>query len=177
MDCMKSFTLWSEANDPIGSPTLVSWGIANENYWNIDNVSTPTSQFNIEGFKNINIHGVDMVGYVSSSTLDNKGALVHDWGFTLEIDGTVPLVGGNIATSNPYNISLASPKIKTFILTKYKTNISFADPITSVKDVVIKGLYANGSNLQNLTSIRLNWAVTFVFYYTFEGEDERFAFL
>jgi len=174
MDCMKSFTLSTEANDPVNTPTLVSWGIANENYWNIDNVSTVTSQFNVEGFKNINIHGVDMVGFVTTSTLDNKGALIHDWGFTLTINGTVPLIGGNSSTSLPYNLTTGN---KTFALTKYKTNISFSDPITSVKNLTVLGLYANGSNLQNLTSIRLSWFVSFVFYYTFEGEDEKFAFL
>jgi hypothetical protein len=175
MRCHQSFSFFSSDSIFFDSPTLISWGSGSENYWNIDNFSTSTSQFNIQGFKNINIYGVDMIGYVASSTASNFGGLVHDWGFTLELDGQVPLMSGNITASpNRYAITLANPQIKTFTLTKMKPSVVFTDPIKSVSDILIKGLFANGSNLQSIGSLTLKWSVTFIFYYEYEGEDLAF---
>jgi hypothetical protein len=171
MECMQSFNLFAVNNIAVVAPDIVSWGTGAENYWNIDNAILTNSTFNVEGFKNINIYGVDMVGYVASSNFDARAGLINDWGFTLEINGFVPRLGGNISTTNGYGITTSNPQIKTFVLSKYKTNVNFTDPITSVSNIVVKGLFANGTNLQLANNIRLIYQIEFIFYYKFEGEN------
>jgi hypothetical protein len=172
MSCLQSFTLFSSGDETISDPQLNYWGVLNSNTWNIDNLSTSNSSFFIQGFKNINLYGIDMIGYVSGGNTDARSGLVKDWGFTLLVDGQVPEISGSITTSpNRYALTKSYPSIQTITLSKMKPNISFVDPITSVQDITINGLFANGLNIQTLGLIRLKWQIQFIFYYKYEGEE------
>jgi hypothetical protein len=172
MSCLKSFTFYSTGIELFPDPQLVWWGTTNVNSWIFNNIGATTSNFAVQGFKNINVYGIDMIGSVYANTFENRGALVEDWGFTLKLDGLVPEISGDTTVSpNFYGITTAYPAIQNVILTKYKTNINFADPIQSVKNITIAGLYAQGSNLQTPGLIRLAWDITYVVYYKYEGED------
>jgi hypothetical protein len=47
----------------------------------------------------------------------------------------------------------------------------------SCKSIKIIRLKASGIGVENLSTINLSWKINFVVYYSFEGEDEKFAFL
>lgn len=172
MACLESFSFFVSGNQTFSDPQLEWWGAVNVNTWVVNNFGTSNSTFNVQGFKNINVYGIDMIGYLDASHDNNRSALISDWGFSLLIDGQVPEISGNITASpNFYGMTTAYPSIQKATLTKMKTNISFANPITSVRDITIEGLYANGTNLQTVGVIQLIWSATFVVYYKYEGEN------
>jgi len=93
----------------------------------------------------------------------------------LQVEGTVPQVSSTITPSpNYFAISTSSANLDNVVLSKMKPSIQFATPIQSVKSIIIDELYATGTNLQTLGSLRLAWSVTFVVYYKYEGEDLAF---
>lgn len=172
MNCLESFSFYSQGNDAIGSGEgLVSWGTLASNGWIVNSLGT-SSQYNIQGFKNINVYGIEIVGFVGAKTGGNYGGIVTDWAFTLQVEGTVPRVSSIISpTPNYFAISDSDSNLDNVVLSKLKPSIQFATPIQSVKSIIIDELYATGTHLETLGSIRLAWSVTFVVYYKYEGEE------
>jgi hypothetical protein len=172
MSCLQSFTLVTNFNTAVSvGPNLDIWGVSPRISWAYQRLSTG-STFNIQGFKNINVHGITIVGNMFTSPLGTGNSIaVDDWIFYVQISGQVPLIGGNItATPNDFNISYpgSNPLIS---LSKYNTTINFADPITSVQNIKLIDVRASGESAQSLTSINLGWYGSFVVYYSYQDED------
>ena len=169
MSCIQSFTFLSSANETVAAPDFDSWGLAPQNYWQY-NKPAGTSTFNIQGFKNVNIHGIEAQGDVY--TLHNSGnaALVNDWTFFLTVNGQNPQVSGNITVA-PNNYSIVTQGINPlFALSRYNNKFTFEDPIQSATNIQISGLRASGIGAENLALLTIAWTVNFVVYYSYEGE-------
>jgi hypothetical protein len=169
MDCLKSFTIHSSSS--ITTSLASIWTQNSNNYWLLDrNLS---SSFNIEGFKNINIHGIKMLGFIDAQPAGTLKAIVEDWTTTLQLQGgTIPQVSGNITASpNQWNIDNTSAFGRLFSLGKYNQEIKFASPFESVKSIQFLNLNAAGIGAESTTSVSLKWNLQWVFYYTYEGEQ------
>jgi len=171
MDCLRSFNFRVSTNTNLTS-SLKTWNTGgNNHYWSVD--SGPLgSQYNIEGFKNINIYGIDVIGSIQTlPTAPNGGVIVNDWSIDVLINGQQPLVGGTITTSpNYYGIDTASLANKVFPLSKYSNSLKFADPFESVKNINLQNTFASGFGWETSLNVNLTWNLNFVVFYKFEGE-------
>ena len=165
MDCLRSFSLTVSAfnNYTALSGALTVWGAP----LNFSVYDTRTSLFDIQGFKNINIYGVDMVGNVSSTYGPSPRTLnanVKDFEVNLVLIGDIPIPIGVIGASNDWPIVLNSTYIQQQnVLTKYKPNIKFASPIQSVKQIQLVDFKAFGDHVQNAGQINLGYFLEFIF--------------
>jgi hypothetical protein len=170
MSCLKSFTFHSSTS--INATNAYIWTQNGNNYWVLD---TPrSSSFNIQGFKNVNIHGMELIGAIESfqpNVTDN--CIVQDWGITLQLQGgTIPQVSGNITSSpNQWSLDNTSAFARLFTLGKYQNKVMFASPFESVKTIALVNLNASGIGAQINTGVSLKWNLQWVFYYTYEGEQ------
>ena len=168
MDCLRSFQIIVGSNTTVSSGDIATWGLAPQNYWLAR--QTGTSTFNIQGFKNINIFGIESVGTVSSVIGGADQVIVNDWAFSLTVTGINPLVGGTVTvTPNSYGLQIQG--VNPFIeLSRYSPKIMLEEPISSARTITITELRASGIGARNLAAINLQWAFNFVVYYKFEGE-------
>jgi len=169
MECMKSFFFRIDVNGNFTS-VLKQWTNGTQNFWVIN--AGAASDYNIQGFKKINVFGIDLLGNVSSlQGAANGGVIVNDWTIDVLISGQAPLVGGNVSPSpNFYSIDPVSPFNREFSLGKYSNSLKLSDPIQSVDFIRIGTTYANGIGYQTLNDINLVWNLNFVVHYKFEGE-------
>lgn len=167
MDCIKSFSLSTSANQTFAAPNYNTWGTAN--YWQV--VQNGSSVFNIQGFKNINIHAIDVMGDFSGSSILASNGIVQDWDVGISITGQSPQTNGNlVASPNFLSLSDVAPLTNQFTVSRYKTKIELASPIQSAKTITFSQYKAYGYGAQNPLQIVLIFNLNFVFYYTFEGE-------
>jgi len=171
MDCLRSFNFRVNANTNLTS-NLKTWSNGLNNHYWAANSGSLGSQYNIEGFKNINIYGIDVIGSVQTlPTAGNGGVIVNDWSIDVLINGQQPLVGGTITTSpNFYGINTASLANKVFPLSKYSNSLKFADPFESVKNINLQDTNASGIGWETSLNVNLFWNLNFVVFYKFEGE-------
>jgi hypothetical protein len=169
MNCLKSFTIHSSSN--INTSAGKIWLQNGNSYWILD--TNLSSSFIIEGFKNINIHGVEIIGALEGNTSGSDRAIVSDWGTTLQLQGgTIPQVSGRINTTpNNWSIDNTSAFARLFTLGKYQNKVMFASPFESVKSINFLNLNAQGNGSLSLVSLDLKWNFQWVFYYTYEGEQ------
>lgn len=178
MSCLKSFVIRSTANENVTSGAeLDLWGISPTISWAY--LADKTSTFNVQGFKNINIHAIEAVGDFGNNRNMNTnfGSVVSDWAFRFSLTGTMSTVSGNITASpNPFLFTqpIGNPLID---LSKFTPKITFPDPIQSVRTIQLTGVRAYGTSAENLTTINIGWLMNFIFYYSYEGEEQEFAFL
>ena len=169
MDCMRSFSFLTSSNENAVPPEIKTWGVAPENYWEYSSTN-PSSTFNIQGFKNVNVYSIEAQGVVSTLATVAQGIIVNDWDWSLTVNGQNPLINGNItAAPNGFGI-FTQPLNPTFVLGKYSPKFTFADPIQSVSSIVLTQLRATGIGAQNLANINITYAFNFIVYYTYEGE-------
>jgi hypothetical protein len=172
MECLKSFTFKAVGNGDF-VPQANVWGLAPQNYFQVTSVGL--SQFNIAGFKNINIFKIEAIGNVGTTLGNANKAIVQDWDWIVRVNGNQLSIGNNIG-GNDYLVAeqINNPEI---MLSKFNPKIEFIDPVTSVKSIELITLNAFGIGAQNIAtpSINLNWNMVFNCYYKFEGED--FAYL
>ena len=171
MECLKSFSFLSSVVGNVSTgPTLDIYGVSPRISWAYQRGSTGTT-FNIQGFKNINIHKIQLVGEFFTSNATGFACDIDDWIFYIQVNGQSPLVGGNITTS-PNDFALTYPaRNPIFSLSKFNTTLDFADPITSVRSINILDVRASGLSAQSLTTINIGWYMNFMFYYSYEGEN------
>ena len=171
MECLKTFTVTVSGSQNVVAPEANFWGLAPENYWNSELGFGTTSRFNIQGFKNINIYKVKAVGSVQSTINSTNLGIVQDWTFYIKIGGNIQNIGGFVrAAPNKFSMTIENLN-PNFLLDKYNRCIEFQDPITSCSFFEVLGLTAQGIGAQSLGTINLNWNITFVIYYKFEGEE------
>ena len=169
MDCMRSFSFLTSSNENAVAPEIKTWGLAPQNYW-LFSSTNPTSTFNIQGFKNVNVHSIEAQGVVSTLITGTEGIIVNDWDWSITVNGQNPLINGNITVA-PNGFSIQTQGINpTFVLGKYSPKFTFADPIQSVSSIQLTQLRASGIGAQNLANINITYAFNFIVYYTYEGE-------
>lgn len=168
MDCLKSFTIYTNSNENASAPKSDIWGAVHGGYWIYNNGGIST--FTIQGFKNINVHGVECQGDLSCLINTGNSVIVQDWAFDIQINGQNPLVSGTVtAAPNNYNISPQAQN-PIFSLGKYNSKFMLASPIQSAKTLTINGLRASGFGNENAAVLNIAWNVNFIIYYTYEGE-------
>lgn len=170
MSCIKSFNFVSGANATITGAKLTSWGSASNNYFIYDSGSD-NSTFLIQGFKNVNIHGIEAVGGVGGRGGLGFACLVDDWSFSLKINGEVSRISGSVlAAPNNFSISVDNPNVQYVSLSKYTPSIKFIDPVQSVTNIQIINQGVSGYGQETLGTVHLQWGINFVVYYSYEGE-------
>jgi hypothetical protein len=171
MDCLQSFSFSTSGNSNYTGGNVKTWLLGAQEYWAVD--AAQSSYFDITGFKNINIHGVDVIGGITTLTsAPAGGCVVEDWRVQVIIDGQIPLVSGQIRTApNQWAIDNSSAFAKIFELGKFSNSLKFSTPFQSVKNVGLLAIKANGSGGQTAGNINLYWNLNFVFHYTYEGEN------
>ena len=78
--------------------------------------------------------------------------------------------GTVVAAPNFWNIQTTTTGTKTFALSKNTNSLKFADPIASVTTINFEVLRAQGVGGQTAGVVSLDWDLSFIFYYKFEGE-------
>jgi len=174
MDCLRSFTLNLNQNFSFTNPQYLAWntsGTGTNLPWTVEsglsNSPPVSSNFNIQGFKNVDLYGITLIGncYPTNATASKQG-LVNDWGINLNLTGNPPLIGGTIGT-NDFGFYQGGTDIS---LTKYQNVYSLSDPVKSVTQIQISFLRASGFQFEDSTAIDLTYDLSLIVYYKFEGE-------
>jgi len=170
MDCLKSFSIATSGNTNFTGGNVKTWTLGLQEFWEVDD--NLTSYFVIQGFKNINIFGVDVIGGITTLTgAPLGGCVVEDWRVTVDIDGQIPLIGGVIdAIPDNWSIQTTSNFARRFPLGRYSNSVRFSSPYESVSRVGLINIAANGSGGQTVGNVNLRWDLNFIFHYKFEGE-------
>jgi len=166
---LKSFAININQNFNFTGTTLVTWNpLGTILPWAVSDTGVSRrTDFNIEGFKNIEVYGFSLVGMVYPNRVaGNNQAIVQDWGVLLTIDGTPNLVNGFFGT----NAFLATQGGKSIFLSKDLNKYNLTDPFVSVKKITISALNANGIQYESATSVDLVFQLDIIVYYKFEGE-------
>lgn len=170
MDCLKSFIIDIKQAQTFVATDVKTWLLGVQEYWVVE--ASGNSAFQTQGFKNIDVYGVDVIGSVQSwKTAISGGCIVEDWSFEIIIDGSLPLVSGQkVASPDDWNIQLNTVGTKNFAIGKFNNSIKFADPIKSVKFITFEMLRAQGIGGQTAGAIALDYDLSFIIYYKYEGE-------
>jgi len=170
MDCLKSFSFVSNGNSNYTGGDVKTWTLGVQEYWAVDD--NQTSHFDIKGFKNINIHGIDLIGGMTTLVgAPSGGVVIEDWRIGIRINGQIPLISGEVRTSpNDWSIDATSNSVQIFELGKFCNSVKFSSPFQSVKNIDVITIKANGYGGQTIGNINLYWNLNFVFYYSYEGE-------
>lgn len=166
MSCLKNFSLsvsLVRTYSTVGT-NVKTWGVVGNQHWVVLDANLNTRK-NIQGFKNINIYKIKMVGAVTPSLASNS-AIIQDYSFRVQTNGLQSIIGGAITP----NATGATENNQDYFLTKYISEIEFPDGITSPTSVELLDFYAQGNNAETPGNITLNINMDFVFYYEFEGE-------
>ena len=175
--CIKSFQVRIAQNFTAvnGDPGVKvrTWGTSGQYFWS--SVFTPNnliSVFEILGFKNVDVYGVLVNGYVHGNfNSANKCAVVNDWNFFMQLDGNLPLISGLIkAAPNGFNLR---DDANYYYISKDFPQMMVTEPIKSVKTINFYSIYAQGVGAEFLNEVSLDYGFTFTFYYKYEGEDEE----
>jgi hypothetical protein len=171
MDCLRSFslTILDQKTYTSASSALTVWGTNNS----FAVYSTDSSTFLIQGFKNINVFKIDMIGNVSTAygsapRVDNANAT--DFEIGVQLVGQIPQPIGVIGVPNDLPIIQNTFIEQIYTLSKYKTSVEFSTPIQSVKSISFYDFKAFGSHVQNILQVKMGYQLQFIFYYQFEGE-------
>jgi hypothetical protein len=168
MDCLRSFTITIDQNRTFTNTTnqIKNWGAAGNYHWVV--VQQASSVFTIEGFKRIDLYGIEMVGYIQTTLGPNDGGIVEDYAFKIGLSGQTPLVSGSVqAAPNDWAIN---PEVGQYFLGKYNNKISFESPFSGVTGIGFSELKVQGNNGETLNSLNLDINLVFKFLYKFDGE-------
>jgi hypothetical protein len=171
MDCLRSFVVASTLNQSwnLGAK-LDTWTVGSQHFWE-GSTATEQSFFYVEGFKNINIYGVDLIGDFRTGGSASSDCIITDWRVTVEFVGQPALVGGEVRPAvNLLSVNIDTPDINSFQLSRYKTKVEFSSPIQSVTEIKFRDYSAEGYGNESLTQVNVNWNLKYVFYYNYEGE-------
>jgi hypothetical protein len=169
MDCLRSFTIWINQSKSfnVAGVTVKTWGTLGNYHWSVID-QQGMSTYQIQGFKNVDLYGMKMLGDVQTDLTSSDGAIVSDFSFRLGIAGQIPLISGDVLTSpNYWGISQTVPQ---WDLSKYRYEVNFETPYYSTKSITFEAFRAQGNNAETLNSVQLDLNLQFVFYYKYEGE-------
>jgi hypothetical protein len=171
MDCLRSFNLAiAGQGNQAAAQGFDSWLVGVQHFW-LYQATALDSTFNVEGFKNINIHKISLTGDVySGSAPAGVAAIVQNWNVDIQIVGQNAILGGNISAA-PNGFSMIEQPINPiYCLSKFQKDIEFPTPIQSAKQIIVSGLYADGIACESLVSAQLEWFITINIFYKYEGE-------
>jgi hypothetical protein len=171
MDCLRSFNFSTRTNGNF-TTGVKTWNTgSNNHFWSAD-ISSLSSTYNIEGFKNINVFGIDAIGSIQTLTAAGLGGvIVNDWNIDITLNGQRPIIGGNVtAVPNSYSLSTTAVANNVFPISKYSNSIKFAEPFQSVTSIELGGTTASGFGWETSTNINLLWQFNFIVHYKYEGE-------
>jgi hypothetical protein len=157
MDCLRSFNFIAAGQSNWVAPDVKTWFVGAQEFWSFERNGSST--FTPQGFKNIDIYGISLIGNIGTLVAAPLGgAIPTDWSARISINGQLPQIGGVIDVTNDFNIDNSSP------------NAKFADPIKSVTSIVLNQVKSNGTGGQSSGNVNLLYFFNFVVYYKFEGE-------
>lgn len=170
MDCLRSFSVVTTANTNFTGTQVKTWTLGVQEFWQVER--NLTSYFDIQGFKNINVFGIDVVGSIYTLTSSpTGGCVVDDWSVTIDLDGQIPLIGGVIdLVPDNWSIQINNSFNRRFPIGRFNNTVRFSSPLESVTRVGLININANGSGGQTVGNVNLAWYLNFVFHYKFEGE-------
>ena len=170
--CLNQFQFYlaQQRNFTTGGSTYATWGDTFNQGW-VVNDSTNETEFQVQGFKNIELHGIKLVGNVQCPITGGNKGIVDDYAFNFVLTGQNPSISGTFI-SNGYAVDQNVNEIR---LTKFQNEIMFPDPIKSVTNIKIQNFQAQGYVPNNANTLTLNLILQIYFYYKYEGEE--FAFL
>jgi hypothetical protein len=174
---MKSFSIRIDGSNFFDDTNgfVRTWGTLGQYYFTALNFKTgfSNSVYNIVGFKNIDIYGISLNGYVMGEpTSATNSAIVQDWNMYITLNGQAALVSGiTNASPNAWDIRTSSPLLNQFVLGKYTPSINLMSPFTSVQSIQFGFLATSGIGATVLDSVYLIYDLYFTFYYKYEGED------
>ena len=168
MDCLRSFVIGFSNNRTFTNTTnqIKQWGVAGNYHWVISQQGT--SSYNIEGFKNIDLYGVEMLGTIHTTLGLNDGGIVSDYSFQIGITGQTPLISASVQSSPDF--WFITPNIQQFDLGKYTNKILFESPFSGCTKISFSELNIQGQNGETLNSLNLDIRLQFKFLYKYEGE-------
>ena len=171
MSCINSFQININQSQAFTGVALRTWGLVGDKNWAYYEENVDNSTYTIEGFKNINLHSVEMVGMMQTDVLVTSGAscIVSDYGIFLGLNGLLPSVSGKVDLPNDF--FGISPTYNVLSLTKYTNKLTFDSPIQSLKSIEFRNLFAQGTNAESASFVALRYNLTFIFTYSYEGED------
>jgi len=173
MDCLRSFNLYSQntfAPNYTG-PEVKTWTTGTQIFWSFSHIGQ-LSTFNIQGFKNVNVYGIELIGNVGTNVAAPSGGCIPtDWYLQIQVNGFVPIIGGSVVASpNFYNLSTAQSNVQLFNLGRFNSKFMLASPIESVSSIAINDLTANGTGGETLLNLNIQSVFNIVVYYKYEGE-------
>jgi hypothetical protein len=171
MDCLRSFnfSIANQSNYGLAQGFLY-WQIGTQHFWTLDISSAVGSKYNIQGFKNINVFGIQLTGDINSTPQTAPfQCIVQNWSLGLEIVGQNSSGVGNISALNPFAM-INQPTNPFFRLSKFQPCITFESPIQSAKEINIKNLFVDGIANQTVLSAQIGYVINVTVFYKFEGE-------
>jgi hypothetical protein len=171
MDCLRSFNFQVDSNATLTGGNVKTWQTsAGQHFWSAS--AGTASTYNISGFKNIDVYGVELIGSVQTLTGSGVGGvIVNDWLLDVLISGSPSLIGSSITTTpNFYSINNTTPQNRIFPMGKTSNSVRFADPYKSVQFIQLGQTYASGWGWETSGTVNLYFKYNVIVYYKFEGE-------
>jgi hypothetical protein len=166
---MRSFNFVASGQANWTGTDVKTWFVGAQEFWTFERAGLST--FSPQGFKNINVYGIDLIGNMGTIVgAPLGGAIPTDWNVTLNIAGILPKLGGVINPTNFWNIETSSPNANVFQLGRFSNKVYFASPIESVSQIQLTSIKANGSGGQTTGQVNISYVFNFIVYYKFEGE-------
>ena len=171
MDCLRSFNISINRNvDYAAAGNIKTWNDGTNQYFYIEDGFPNLTTFYIQGFKNINVYGMSVVGSIMPVIgATTNSAIIDDWSFEILLGGQLPLISGFV-TNNYFNISPGGSNNNSFYLSKNTNSIMFESPLQSVEKIDFNKIKIQGYGVQTLGNVYTEYDLNFTFYYKYEGE-------
>jgi hypothetical protein len=167
MECLRTFNFGAQKDQTFTGADVKTWTAGAQEFFVVD--AGVSSTYTIQGFKNINIYGIDIIGTIMTKPAGVSGCVLEDWAVSVYMDGFAPSAVGSITGTNNWTI-VNDDYANLFNMGKYSNSIRFNSPWESVKKVQLLAIKANGYGGQFIGSVNLYWNLNFVFHYKYEGE-------
>ena len=170
MDCLRSFVIGMQNASTYSGGDVKTWTVGSQVFWALN--ESGTSLFNFEGFKNVDVYGIDLIGGVGTQQAASiGGVIVNDWNFEVRIDGNLPLASGKVqAIGNFWGITTEAYTTKVFRFSKNTNSLKFSDPIQSVKNLEFLLLRTEGQGAETTGTVSIDYDFSFIVFYKYEGE-------
>ena len=178
MDCLRTANLTisgniADTNTVAGSQVDFWTDYAAKMTGFVANLPLVQCQFFPQGFKNIDVYSLEVIGSVLSSNTIGGNFVCSDYNLQTLIFGTFPLLGGTIPVGTPFQVTQGGGGSNGFAFTKTHSRINFYSPVKSVNQISCTNLYFEGyaPTLLGITQeFNLRYSFDIFIHYKFEGE-------
>ena len=129
--------------------------------------------FDPQGFKNIDLYGLEVIGFVSNNNSAGGNFICTDYSLLTKISGQFPILGGTFGVGVPFQMVQGQGASNGFSFTKTHSKIVFNTPIKSVSQIFCSDLTIEGTapTLLGITQeISFDYTFDIFVHYKFEGE-------